>query len=69
MMVKLFKNYISSEEAFDGSVEKIIYIVLAVVGVGVVGYVLLNLLNNGKSQAESGLQEYNGIVESIKGLH
>lgn len=67
-VVALMKNYLTNEDALDISVQQILYIVIAVVVVGVIGFFLFTTLSDNKSSAEDGLDKYENTVKSIQGL-
>lgn len=66
--MNLIKNYIKNEEALEGSIQLIVFIVIALAVAVVIGALVYNALASGKGTAESGLNDFDGLVGDINGL-
>lgn len=67
-MLNTVKNYLKNEDALDVSVQTILFVVIAIVVVGVIAYVVFTTMNDNKAAAESGLDDYENTIKSIQGL-
>ena len=67
-MLNLVKGYVKNEDAIDVSVQNILFIVIAIVIVGVIAFIAYNIINSNKSSAEQGMSDYENTVGKISGL-
>lgn len=67
-MVKLIKNYLHDEDALSEAATTILMVVIGVAIIGVIAFVVYNIINGGKSDAEDGMSNYENIVGEINGL-
>lgn len=67
-MIKLIKNYLHNEDALSEAATTILMVVIGVAIIGVIAFVVYNIINGGKSDAEDGMSNYENIVGEINGL-
>lgn len=69
ILLSLMRKYISEESAIEATVPTIIMIVVGIAIVVVIGILVFNAINSGKTQAENGLSDFDGLVNDINGLN